>query len=68
MKIARAMVLSALVPLLLAGCGDNEFPTEPLKSQSAATDARGAGAEVGGLALSPAVASHPAAETLHAPA
>lgn len=35
MKTARAMVSSALVSLLLASCGENEFPTEPIKGQRA---------------------------------
>lgn len=35
MKIARGMVAAALMTLVLSGCGENEFPTEPIKAQSA---------------------------------
>jgi hypothetical protein len=39
MKIRRALVSSALLSLLLASCGDNEFPTEPIRSQRASAEA-----------------------------
>jgi hypothetical protein len=49
MTSMRAMVSTALVSLLLASCGDNEFPTEPIKSQRASAEAPITGEEAGSL-------------------
>ena len=53
MNTRRAMVSAALVSLLLSSCGDNEFPTEPIRSQRASADAHVTGAETGSLSLTP---------------
>ena len=53
MNTRRAMVSAALVSLLLSSCGDNEFPTEPIRSQRASADAHVTGAETGSQSLTP---------------